>query len=135
MPMLFFIDTNVVIYLVQQPSVWGPRAKAHVDALIKINNQIVISDIVRMECLVGPLTDNDAETLVLYNRFFSSESVQVAEINAAVCTRAAMIRSRYRFRSLDSLHLAAAVEHGCQQFLTHDLRLQNFSDIQIDILS
>jgi predicted nucleic acid-binding protein len=133
--MLFFADTNIVIYLVQQPPVWGPRATIHVDALIESGNQLVISDLVRMECLVGPLTDGDTETLALYERFFASEAVQVAAITAAVCTRAAMIRGRYRFSAMDALHLAAAIEHGCQRFLTYDLRLQNYSDINIEVLS
>ena len=90
--MLFFADTNIVIYLVQQPPIWGPRATNHIDALIESGNQLVISDLVRMECLVGPLTDDDTETLALYDRFFSSEAVQVAAITTSVCTRAAIPR-------------------------------------------
>ena len=80
------------------------------------------------------MTDDDTETLALYDRFFASDAVQVAEITAVVCTRAAMIRSRYHFRAMDALHLAAAIEHGCQRFLTHDLRLQSCSDISIEVL-
>jgi uncharacterized protein len=134
MPMLFFVDSNIVIYMVQQPPIWGPRATIHVDALIESVNQLVISDLVRMECLVGPLTDGDTKTLALFDRFFASEAVQIATITASVCTRAAMIRSRYRYHAMDALNLAAAVELGCQRFLTHDLRLQNFSDINIEVL-
>ena len=36
---------------------------------------------------------------------------------------------------MDSLHLAAAVEHGCQRFLTQDLRLAGFPGIAIEALS
>jgi predicted nucleic acid-binding protein len=133
--MLFFVDSNIVIYMVQQPPILGQRATRRVDDLIDGGNQLVISDLVRMECLVGPLTDNDTETLALYDRFFVSEAVQVAAVTASVCTQAAIIRSRFRFRAMDALNLAAAVEHGCQSFLTHDLRLKSFTDIKIEVLS
>jgi predicted nucleic acid-binding protein len=35
----------------------------------------------------------------------------------------------------DSLHLAAAVEHGCTLFLTRDARLKRFPDIPVEIHS
>lgn len=133
--MLFFADTNIVIYLVQQPPVWGPRATAHVNTLVEGGDRIVVSDLVRMECLVGPLAAGDTETLALFDRFFASEGVQVVEISAMVCNRAAAIRARYRFRAMDALHLAAAIEYGCQRFLTSDSRLGDFSEITVEVLS
>jgi predicted nucleic acid-binding protein len=34
----------------------------------------------------------------------------------------------------DSLHLAAAVEGGCDRFLTNDARLSRFPDIPVEVL-
>jgi predicted nucleic acid-binding protein len=48
--------------------------------------------------------------------------------------RAATIRAQYRFRPLDALHLAAALENGCSRFVTNDLRLHGFPGITIEIL-
>ena len=36
---------------------------------------------------------------------------------------------------MDSLHLAAAVESGCREFLTSDARLSRFPDIAVEILT
>ena len=36
--------------------------------------------------------------------------------------------------ALDSLHLGAAVEHGCGLFLTNDVLLRRFPDITVELL-
>jgi len=35
---------------------------------------------------------------------------------------------------VDSIHLAAAIEFGCDRFLTNDARLSNFPEIAVEIL-
>jgi predicted nucleic acid-binding protein len=106
-----FIDANIVIYLIE-----------------------VVSDLVRMECRVGPLSSGDVRTLADFDSFFGSHEVVVLPVTAAICDRAAAIRAAHRFRPLDSLHLAAAVEQGCDRFLTHDQRLNRFPDIGSEVL-
>jgi hypothetical protein len=44
-----------------------------------------------------------------YQTFFGVTNV--VAITAAVCNRAARIRATHNFKSMDALHLAAAVEH------------------------
>ncbi|MGA7497455.1 MAG: PIN domain-containing protein, partial [Isosphaeraceae bacterium] len=67
--------------------------------------------------------------------FFSSPDLNVLPVSPAVCDRAARIRAEYGFKPLDSLHLAAAVEHGCTRFLSNDAQLKRFPDILVEILS
>ncbi len=93
-----------------------------------------VSDLIRMECQVGPLTSGDRALLADYARFFALPEVHVLPISAAVCDRAAAIRAQHRFKPLDSLHLATAVEAACGKFLTNDGRLKAFPDIKIEIL-
>jgi predicted nucleic acid-binding protein len=130
-----FLDANIVIYLIERTPDRGLAAAKCIQNLIAQGQRLVVSDLVRMECRVRPLRLNDAVTLSAFDGYFSSEDVDVTTITAAVCDRAAAIRAQYNFHPMDSLHLAAAVEHGCQRFLTHDLRLQSFSDINIEVLS
>ena len=33
---------------------------------------------------------------------------------------------------MDALHLATAIEDGCERFLTHDVRLRSFPDIVVE---
>ncbi len=70
----------------------------------------MISDLTRMECLVGPLKSGDAAVEADFHAFF--RVTNVVAITAAVCDRAARIRATYNFKPLDAPHLAAAVGHG-----------------------
>lgn len=132
--MSVFLDSNIVIYLIERTPDFGPIAARRIESLLSQGQRLVVSDLVRMECRVHPLRDGDAVTLSAFDGYFASEDVEVTAITAAVCDRAAAIRARYRFSPMDSLHLAAACEHGCQQFLTQDSRLDGFHDIAIEIL-
>jgi uncharacterized protein len=133
--MSVFLDTNIVIYLIERTPDFGPRAAKLVQTLISQSQRLVVSDLVRMECRVRPLRLNDAITLSAFDGYFDSEEVDVTAVTATVCNRAAVIRAQYKFSPMDSLHLAAAVEHDCQRFLTHDVRLRSFSEITVDVLS
>ena len=130
-----FVDSNIVIYLIEQPADWGSRATSRIRALLGAGDHIVVSDLVRMECRVGPLSFGDAVTLAAFDDFFASTGVRVVGVTGAVCDRAAAIRAAQRLRPLDALHLAAAIEHGCDRFLTHDHRLDSFPGIPVDVLT
>ena len=135
MTVAVFLDTSPVVYFVEQPPVWGAKATMLIAAVRAAGEQFAVSDLVRMEALVGPLRSNDTQLVADFQSFFAASDVPVLPITAAVCDRAARIRAQYGFRPLDSLHLAAAVDHQCTRFLTNDLALSNFSDIQVEILS
>jgi predicted nucleic acid-binding protein len=132
---MVFLDTNAVIYLIEQPAALGSKTKARVTALLASAERLAVSDLVRMECQVGPLKANDPVLLAQYITFFQSPDVSVLTVSPAVCDRAARIRAEYGFKPLDSLHLAAAVEHRCAVFLTNDAPLKTFPDILVEILS
>jgi uncharacterized protein len=129
-----YLDANVVIYLVEQPAGWGPRATAYVGPLLAGKNPVVVSDLTRLECLVRPLAAGDRVLLARFHTFFTSADVETVGLTAAVCDRAAAIRARYRYKLGDSLHLAAAVVHGCDRVVTNDTRLHAFADIPVDAL-
>jgi uncharacterized protein len=129
-----FLDANPVIYLIEQPPTLGSKATARVTALLASGERLAVSDLVRMECQVGPLKANDPSLLARYVTFFKSPDVSVLPVSPAVCDRAARIRAQYGFKPLDSLHLAAAVEHGCTRFLSNDAQLKRFPDVLVEVL-
>ena len=132
---MVFLDANSVIYLIEQPPTLGSKAKSRVTALLASGERLAVSDLVRMECQVGPLKANDLALLAKYVTFFKSPDVSVLPVVPAVCDRAARIRAEYGFKPLDALHLAAAVEHGCTRFLSNDAKLKKFPDILVEVLS
>lgn len=74
-----------------------------------------------MECRVGAYQLGDAELLRRYDDFFARTTM--FSMTAAVFDRAAELRARHRIKTPDALHLAAALEHGCDEFWTNDDRL------------
>ena len=69
--MIVFLDTNIVIYAVELSPGFGPQATAKLTSLRNAGASSMISDLVRMECLVGPLKTRDA---VLENQFRSQNT-------------------------------------------------------------
>jgi len=53
----------------------------------------------------------------------------------SVYDRATYIRAAHNFKTADALHLAAAIEGGCQAFLTNDFRLGRFPDLTVEVLT
>jgi uncharacterized protein len=130
-----YLDANIVIYIVEHHPLWGQKAEARIIQLRASGEQIAISDVHRLECLVGPFVLNDQATVADYFAFFNDPDLIAAALTAPVWERAARIRATHSFKPLDSMHLAAAVEHGCGLFLTNDVQLRRFPDITVEVLA
>jgi uncharacterized protein len=104
-------------------------------AIYSSGDTIVISDVVRMQCRMHPIRPADAARLARVDGFFARSDVEKVKITRAVFDRATGIRAAQGYQSLDSLNLAAAIEGGCDRFLTNDLRLEKFPDLTVEILA
>ena len=81
-----------------------------------------------------PIRLGDTTQLADYDDLFSQPNVQRIPITTAAFDRATVIRAAHNYKLADSLHLAAAVEAGCDRFLTNDARLSSFPDIPVEVL-
>lgn len=133
--MIVYLDANIVIFLVEQHPLWGPKVEARITQLRAGGDQVAVSDAHRLECLVGPLILNDQQAPADYLAFFSDPDVITAPLTTSVWERAARIRATHNLKPLDALHLAAAAEHGCGRFLTNDAQLIRFPDITVEVLN
>jgi predicted nucleic acid-binding protein len=98
-------------------------------------DELAVSDLTRMEALVGPLRTGNTAALTAFAAFFSAAGLHVFSLTADVCNRAAPIRAVHRFRTPDALQLATAVENGCGLFLTNDAQLARFSGVRVEVLT
>ena len=129
-----YLDSNIVMRLVEQPGS-GPQAVAGRLAALGGDGALhVASDLVRMECLVKPLRDHDVSLVAMYETYFGSTDVDVVGLTRAVCDRAATIRAEHGHKTPDPLHLAAAIEAGCDAFVTSDRHLATFPDIAVSLV-
>src|SRR4051794_37407142 len=103
--MILFLDTNLVIYAVESHPTFGVRVQTRIASALAAGNKLMISDLVRMECMVHPLRLGDTVLQGQYRAFFARPEVQVVPLTAAVCDRAALIRATTTFKAMDALQL------------------------------
>ncbi|MBI2809014.1 MAG: type II toxin-antitoxin system VapC family toxin [Planctomycetes bacterium] len=138
--MLTYLDTCIVIYWVEGPPEFEARAKAHLSGLQKAGYKFAVSDLTKMECWVKPLGIGDGALLLDYQKAFLAANIANLTLSSSVFLHAADIRGRSKYATgknysfVDSLHLAAAIEAGCDRFLSNDARLLGFGDIAVEIL-
>jgi uncharacterized protein len=132
--MLYYLDTNIIIYAVEGQPPFQLRARNHIAALEAAGHCFVVGDLTWTECLVFPYRNRDGQMMLDYQQFFLGPHITTVSPKAAISQRAALIRGTYRFGLADSVHLATAVEHRLDRFLTNDNRLAAFTDITVEIL-
>ena len=118
-----FLDSCIVIYLIQAPE---PIRDAVRDALNppgKAAPQACISALTRLECRVWPLRQGATQLLAEFDRFFASRDLRRARLTAAVFDLATELRAVHNVKTPDALHLAAAINWGCDEFWTNDQRI------------
>jgi len=129
-----YLDTNIAIYIVEGTHTLCESALSRVDALKAQGGEMVASHLVRMEAKVKPLAQGNTPVLERYAAFFGASDLTIADIAAEAFDRAAQIRADWRFDAIDALHLAVAVEAGCDVFLTNDGHLKGFPDLRVETL-
>jgi predicted nucleic acid-binding protein len=133
--MTVYLDSMIVIYLVEGPDPFRTQATERMAQLVAAGDQAAVSELTRLECRVKPIRLGDASLLADYEAFFTAPDLLKLALPGPVFERAAEIRARHGFRLGDSLNLAAAVEHGCGRFLTNDVQLRRFPDITVEVLT
>ena len=130
--MRIYFDAVTAIYFVERvaPYVDRIRSRLAVPGVVQ-----VASELTRLECRVKPLHDGNARLLKAFDDYFTVVVSKIVPLTRQVVDQATRIRAEYRFKTPDALHLAAAVESGCDVFLTHDGRLRRFREIQVESLA
>jgi len=126
-----YLDSNIVIALVEEESGRKAAVAGHLGELGRPMGRCVVSDLVRLECRAKPIASGDAALLHEYDRYFASGDVVLCSLSRSAYDRATHIRARYRFETADALHLAAAIESGCDAFVTADRALTAFGDLSV----
>jgi len=132
---IVYLNAHFVIYFIEMNPVWGLKVTTYVTDLLGRGDELAISDLTRLECQVGPLMSGNRMLLGKFTTFFQSPDVRVLPLTGAVCDRAAALRATYRFKTPDAIHLAAAIEDGCDRLVTNDAKLQSCTEITVDLLS
>jgi predicted nucleic acid-binding protein len=131
-----YFDSNMVIYFVERhPRFFAPLLQRMIGSAGNALVICVVSDLVRLEARLLPMREGDSGLLALYDDFFQNADQSGAGFNQAVFDLATRLRADYRLKTPDALHLAAAIQSGCDEFWTNDQRLAHAAQGHLQIVT
>ena len=81
------------------------------------------------------LRNNDVVTQTLYRNLLSAtQGLTTLPVTIDIAEQAANLRARYNLATPDAVHLATAMDAGCDAFLTNDAALQRVAKIRVLVL-
>ena len=128
--MTIFLDANTIIYLLEAVDPFFSQVQNILKTLHQQHPsaELAVSRLSLLECMVKPMRDNDADTLLQYQQFFSAPTLQIIELSAAVVAEATSIRAYSNLKTPDALQAASALALPAPTlFLTGDQRFQRLA--------
>jgi predicted nucleic acid-binding protein len=131
-----YLDANIIIYILED----YPPLRARITALLSMigNGDIrcSTSDLTLTEVLPGPIRAGRPEIVKAYQAMlFDGEVVKLHGLSRGACLRAAELRVNAGMKTPDALHVGAALDLGCDVFLTNDTRIRPVAGLVIEQIS
>ena len=60
--------------------------------------------------------------------------MRLIPVTFEIADKAAQLRAQYNLRTPDALHIASAIESGCQALLTNDLGIKRVTELRVLVL-
>lgn len=133
-----YLDTNALIYAFEGDPATQPAGVAALMGAVTRNEVTAYASLlVRAEILVLPLKTGNQPQIAFYRRLLDEPGpIRMAALTSAVADAAAALRAVHpALKLVDALHLAAAIEAGCQSFVSGDVRLRTAAKDRIAVLS
>lgn len=126
------IDTNIFIYQFQAHENYS-KLTTDIFLLQEKKKLIIISSFVSLvEILAFPdLKDKEALINAYRNFLLKTDGINIIFPNVSISETSARIKREYNFKLPDTLQLATCLEEKADIFLTNDLRLKTFKEIQV----
>ena len=105
---LVYLDANPVIYTVEKHPVYGPLLQPLWQAVQAKAIEVVSSDLVLMETLVGPFKRGDSALEKAYEQALLGTDLHLLPLTQPILREAARLRTATRLKTPDALHAATA---------------------------
>lgn len=121
MGLRIYLDSCIVIYLVEEHPDYAPRLEEKISQLNDVT--FLLSHLTELECLVIPIRNKNKLLLDKFQSFF--KNLRVSPLERPHFHRAANLRAKFvGLKTPDALHLATALNLGCNEFWTNDDHLE-----------
>ncbi|MGA0234755.1 MAG: type II toxin-antitoxin system VapC family toxin [Alphaproteobacteria bacterium] len=117
-----YLDANVIIYLVEKNSDYHGLVHQILRELRLEGVDLISSELVVSECLMGAVRRDNEAVLLAYERFFDGDrfGIELQPVSARVLWTAPQVSVDFKLDLPDALHFATALDQGCDGFLTND---------------
>jgi len=120
-----YLDTNVIIALVETAETLSADQRAVLDAIDAGHIGAVTSELTLAECLVRPFTEENGEAVSVYDALLCGDGPpEMLPITRPVLVEAARMRAGTALKLPDAIHVATAAQGGASHFLTGDRRIR-----------
>jgi predicted nucleic acid-binding protein len=132
---LVYLDANPLIYSVEKHPVYGPLLQPLWQAAHAKTIDVVSSDLVLMETLVGPFKSGDTVLEKAYEQALLGTDLRLLPITQLILREAARLRATTKLKTPDALHAATAMTAGCALFVTNDASFRGLAGLPLVILN
>lgn len=124
------LDANILIYhLRAHPSFGKPATRLLAECK---KRQSIVSALIFSEIFVSLFEQKDTNLIEKYRTFLDSfPRLNIVPANKKICLLAAQLRAAYRLKTPDAIHIATAIDSGCDYFITNDDHLKKVKEIKI----
>lgn len=126
------IDSNVLIYLIENEGDLGDRAGALLDAVAAGQATAILSALVLAEVCAGPAKAGDGPLLErVADEILSLENTEVVSLSEELAIDAAVVRAARGLGLSDAIHLATARGEEATAFVTNDRRIKSSPQLEV----
>ncbi|MEO7908786.1 MAG: PIN domain-containing protein [Roseiflexaceae bacterium] len=117
-----YVDTNTVIYRVEEVKPYIDVARPLWDALDAGTQDIATSELSALEALIKPLRLQNASLQELFlGTLYHTPGLLCILITRQILESAAQVRATLGLKTPDAIHAATALIEGCTLFVTNDV--------------
>lgn len=131
-----YLDANIVIYAVEGLPTYIDQIRALMTAVNASEIIAVTSDLTLAETLVKPFKDQQPALQQAYKVFLTpTPALEVVPVSRAILEYSAQLRATTKLKLPDAIHMATALRHQCDPFLTNDEVFKSLNLAQVKMLS
>lgn len=127
-----YLDANIIIYAVEAAAEHLPTLTGLLELFADGGAAAATSELTLAEVLPRPLDAGRPDIATLYEELLTSSTwLTVLPVSRNILMDAARLRSQFRMRLPDAIHVATAEAAGCRILLSNDLRLKVPATVQL----
>jgi predicted nucleic acid-binding protein len=128
-------DACILIYLVEDRIHWSDPIRQRLQPEHSPLPTLVFTELTRLECRLQPLKTGNTLALNAFDQLFATSGYGYQALDRPVFESATQLRAQYGLKTPDALHLAAALQAGCDEFWTNDQRLAKAAQNRLRIVT